>query len=71
MPGSSQVRERLAGPGSVTFFGGHHLHDVRSNTAEPAVSVHAYSPPLTAMRRYEMTAAGLMLAGTERAEQDW
>ncbi len=37
----------------------------------PAVSVHAYSPPLSMMRRYEMTASGLALAATETAEADW
>ena len=70
-PGSTQLRHRVAGPGSVTTFTGHHLHDVGSNSAEPAISVHAYSPPLSAMRRYEMTSGGLKLVGIERAERDW
>lgn len=70
-PGSSQLRRRIAGQRSVTSFGGNHLHDVSSNSAEPAISVHAYSPPLSAMRRYEMTGTGLTLVGTDRAEQNW
>ena len=70
-PGTTQLRHRVAGPGSVTTFGAQHLHDVGSNSAEPAISVHAYSPPLSAMRRYDKTAVGLKLVGTERAEQDW
>ena len=70
-PGQSRVRNRCAAAGSVTAFGGSHLHDVSNATTAPAVSVHAYSPPLTAMRRYEMTASGLALAGTDRAELDW
>ncbi|MGO8957886.1 MAG: cysteine dioxygenase [Streptosporangiaceae bacterium] len=70
-PGCDRLRQRVATQGSVTRFGGHHLHDVRSNSQEPAISVHAYSPPLSAMRRYEMTGSGLTLFGTERAEQDW
>ncbi len=70
-PGTSQLRHRVAPPGSVTTFGAHHLHDVGSKSAEAAVSVHAYSPPLSAMRRYEMTSSGLKLVGTERAERDW
>ncbi len=51
--------------GSVRRFGPRHVHDVANASAEPAVTVHAYSPPLTAMRRYEMTASGLVL--TDRA----
>lgn len=71
MPESSQFQRRVAAQGSVTTFGRHHLHDVSCGSAEPAISVHAYSPPLSAMRQYQMTAAGLELVGTERAEQDW
>jgi predicted metal-dependent enzyme (double-stranded beta helix superfamily) len=70
-PGRNRVRNRCAPAGSVTTFGARHLHNVSNATAVPAISVHAYSPPLTAMRRYEMTAAGLTLARTERAELDW
>jgi predicted metal-dependent enzyme (double-stranded beta helix superfamily) len=70
-PGSSRIRRRTAAAASVTRFGGRHLHDVGNVTAAPAVSVHAYSPPLSAMRRYEMTSAGLTLVRTERAELDW
>jgi len=38
---------------------------------EPAVSVHAYSPPLAAMRRYELTAAGLVHTATEHSGLNW
>jgi hypothetical protein len=44
---------------------------VLSEDHVPAISVHAYSPPLTAMRRYEMTTAGLAVVRTDRAEHDW
>ena len=70
-PGSNRVRSRRAAAGSVTTFGARHLHDVSNAATVPAVSVHAYSPPLTAMRRYEMTAAGLEMVRTDRAELDW
>jgi hypothetical protein len=70
-PGSRQVRQRTAWQGKVTSFGPRHLHDVGNRSVAPAVSVHAYSPPLTAMRLYDMTATGLALAGTDTAEQDW
>jgi hypothetical protein len=32
-----------------------------------AVSVHAYSPPLSAMTRYELTETGLVKPATEAA----
>jgi hypothetical protein len=32
-----------------------------------AVSVHAYSPPLSAMTRYELTETGLVKLATEAA----
>jgi hypothetical protein len=70
-PGACQVRQRTAWQGKVTSFGPRHLHDVGNTSAAPAVSVHAYSPPLTAMRRYEMTGTGLALVGTDLAEQGW
>ena len=70
-PGRIQTRMRTARQGNVTTFGAMHLHNVGNDSAGPAVSVHAYSPPLTAMRRYEMAPSGLALVRTELAEQDW
>ncbi len=71
LPGSRGIRVRTAAQGSVTRFGGQHLHNVSNASSVTAISVHAYSPPLSAMRRYAMTDDGLKLVGTERAEQDW
>jgi predicted metal-dependent enzyme (double-stranded beta helix superfamily) len=70
-PGRRQVHRRTAGPGKVTAFGAQHLHDVGNESAVRSVSVHAYSPPLTAMRRYDMTASGLVQVRTDVAEEDW
>ncbi len=70
-PGSRRIVERVARHRSVTRFGRRHLHDVGNVALKPAVSVHVYSPPLSAMRRYQMTDAGLELIGTDRAEMDW
>ena len=69
---------RAAGPlarpvtaGRVRSFGQHHVHDVRNSSASSvAVSVHAYSPPLSAMTRYDLTAGGLVPIRTEGAD-DW
>jgi predicted metal-dependent enzyme (double-stranded beta helix superfamily) len=66
-----RVRHRTISAGGVRSFGPQHVHDVINISGEPAVSVHAYSPPLTAMQRYNLTASGLIPAVTESAEQDW
>ena len=39
-------------PGSVVSVLPGELHDVRNELAEPAISIHAYSPRLTAMTFY-------------------
>ena len=69
--GRREVGSRLLGPGSVRSFGPAYLHDVGSAGDRPAVSVHAYSPALSLMRRYEMTGSGLVLAGAESAASGW
>ncbi len=46
------------------------VHDVRNNSAAPAVSVHAYSPPLAGMTRYDITGDGLV-AGRRESSRDW
>ncbi|HEU5416916.1 MAG TPA: hypothetical protein VFV41_04445 [Streptosporangiaceae bacterium] len=69
--GRSQVRGRVLGAGAVRAFGAACVHDVRNISPAPAVSVHAYSPPLSAMRRYEMTSAGLALTGIETPGSGW
>ena len=68
-PGGSVARRVRAG--TVRSFGPRHVHDVR-NSAEGsvAVSVHAYSPPLSAMTRYDLTASGLVPVRTEGTD-DW
>jgi hypothetical protein len=70
-PGSRLTRRRPAVEGTVRMFGAAHLHDVANISGVPAVSVHAYSPPLMAMRRYAMTKTGLTFVRTDHAELDW
>ena len=66
----SAVRGRSR-PGRSRAFGPHHVHDVRNSSAgSVAVSVHAYSPPLSAMTRYDLTPGGLVPSRTEGAD-DW
>lgn len=69
MAGGSATGHVLAKPigaGGTRAFGPRYIHNVRNSGASTvAVSVHAYSPPLTAMTRYELTPAGLVTLGTE------
>jgi len=57
--------------GQVRAFGPRHVHEVVNGSTEPAVSIHAYSPSLAGMRRYQLTPAGLALAAVEMAEENW
>jgi predicted metal-dependent enzyme (double-stranded beta helix superfamily) len=51
---AQRLLERRRVMGSTVSFGPHYVHDVRNVCAEPAVSVHAYSPPLTVMNYYDL-----------------
>jgi predicted metal-dependent enzyme (double-stranded beta helix superfamily) len=57
--------------GQVRAFGPQHVHEVVNGSGQPAVSVHAYSPSLAGMRRYELTPAGLVLTAVEMAKENW
>lgn len=56
-------------PGEPRAFGADYAHDVRNGSAAPAVSIHAYSPPLTEMNEYEFDGHHLVARAqpTERA----
>jgi hypothetical protein len=45
--------------GESVGFGAHYVHDVRNTSDAPAVSVHAYSPPLAQMSYYDLDAGAL------------
>lgn len=58
VPGERALRtRRLRGGRGATFALGH-VHDVVNSEPGHAVSVYAYSPPLTAMSYYAVDAAG-------------
>src|ERR1700683_3316820 len=65
---TGQILAKPVGAGGSRAFGPRYIHDVRNAAASAvAVSVHAYSPPLPEMTRYELTSAGLVNLGTEAA----
>ena len=53
------------GEDSSRSFGVGYVHDVYNPYDEAAVSIHAYSPPLTSMSYYEETESGLSLLRTD------
>jgi mannose-6-phosphate isomerase-like protein (cupin superfamily) len=53
-PGPEQLTEISRTEGDSVVFGEHYVHDVRNVQPETAVSVHAYSPPLSLMNYYDV-----------------
>ena len=53
-PGVEQLAENPRHEGDTVVFGEHYVHDVRNIQPGTAVSVHAYSPPLSLMNYYDV-----------------
>lgn len=62
------LRRRTLGASSGAAFPLGHVHDVSNRRTEPAVSVHAYSPPLSTMSYYDVEAATLTRTRSELVE---
>src|SRR5580700_2973213 len=60
-------RTRVIHPGKPRAFGPDYMHDVRNVSLAPAISIHAYSPPLSEMNKYELD--GSRLVPRERAPE--
>jgi rhodanese-related sulfurtransferase len=58
-------RTSVIHPGEPRAFGPDYAHDVRNVSIAPAISIHAYSPPLGEMNEYELD--GSRLVPRERA----
>lgn len=58
-------RTRVIYPDKPRAFGPDYTHDVRNVSLAPAISIHAYSPPLGQMNEYELD--GIRLVPRERA----
>ena len=63
--GRPEASGRVVAAGGVRSFGRDYVHDVRNDSPAPALSIHAYSPPLTIMRRFAEASGALRLAGVE------
>lgn len=46
--------------GQTRTFGRNYAHDVRNVSLAPAISIHAYSPPLSEMTEYELDGSRLV-----------
>jgi predicted metal-dependent enzyme (double-stranded beta helix superfamily) len=69
-PANSSLTEYQRRAGAAVGFGRHYVHDVRNLGDEPAVSVHAYSPPLTRMNYYDVDGDGALRRLTTIATDD-
>jgi rhodanese-related sulfurtransferase/mannose-6-phosphate isomerase-like protein (cupin superfamily) len=63
-PGESTI---VIHPGQPRAFGACYAHDVGNATSAPAISIHAYSPPLNEMNKYDLD--GNRLVPHERASE--
>jgi rhodanese-related sulfurtransferase/mannose-6-phosphate isomerase-like protein (cupin superfamily) len=61
-------RTRVIHPGKARAFGPDYAHDVRNVSLAPAISIHAYSPPLSDMNEYELD--GSRLVPRDRASRE-
>ncbi len=61
---TGRLSNRRLGPGQTVAFGPGHVHDVAHGGEGSATSIHAYSPPLTAMTYYTSTDYGLIARQT-------
>jgi predicted metal-dependent enzyme (double-stranded beta helix superfamily) len=53
-PRAGSLRERVHPAGRSVGFDSRYVHDVRNTSGRPAVSVHAYSRPLTSMTYWDV-----------------
>jgi rhodanese-related sulfurtransferase/mannose-6-phosphate isomerase-like protein (cupin superfamily) len=53
-------RTRVIHPDKPRAFGPDYTHDVRNVSLAPAISIHAYSPPLNEMNEYELDGVRLV-----------
>jgi rhodanese-related sulfurtransferase len=69
-------RNRVIHPGKPRTFGPDYTHDVRNVSLAPAISIHAYSPPLSDMNEYELDGSRLVprdraSGKAELVDQEW
>ncbi|PUA83070.1 cysteine dioxygenase [Nocardioides currus] len=68
---NGSIHARTLQQGNGRHFDASHIHDVVNEGNEPAVSLHAYSPRLPAMTRYELLGGRLVATGVEHRGDLW
>ncbi|MDQ1716010.1 MAG: hypothetical protein QOC60_1955 [Frankiaceae bacterium] len=63
-----EVRIRRFRAGAGRGFADHHIHEMANLTDQPAYSLHAYTPELTAMASYEWIHGRLTSVGLETSD---
>lgn len=66
-----EVHRRRLAAGDAWAFPTGHLHDVRNDDEEPALSLHVYAPRLEVMRRYELVDGVPRRTAVEPAGERW
>ena len=61
---------RTASAGSAFDFGASDIHRVLDAGGEPAITIHAYSPPLDRIGSYEIEASGQLRRHAVACEQE-
>lgn len=64
VPSGRRLARRRLAAGEAVAFGPGHVHDVAHGGAGSSISIHAYSPPLSAMTYYTSTDYGLIARET-------
>jgi rhodanese-related sulfurtransferase/predicted metal-dependent enzyme (double-stranded beta helix superfamily) len=64
VPSGRRLARRRLALGAAAAFGPGHVHDVAHGGEDSATSIHAYSPPLSAMTYYTATDYGLIARET-------
>lgn len=67
--GTSNIERELA-PGRFQHGPAGYIHSVTHTTGEPAVTLHAYSPPLTSVGQYRAGAQGELLREQQHGRQE-
>ena len=68
---NGSVHVRTLDQGQGRHFDASHIHDVVNVGTEPAVSLHAYSPSLPAMTRYDLVRGRLVVTSIEHRGDLW
>jgi hypothetical protein len=65
------MHARTVRQGAGRAFGSSHIHDVTNASDAPTLSLHAYTPRLVTMTKYELVRGHLKVTGVEKSGGQW